>query len=200
MTRQEMKTRAKASLGNGIFQNKWMMALLVCLINYLVTGAAGSLIPGIGAVVVTGPLGFAVAYMFLKQARDNEAMNLNDLLAGFTKDFGGTLLIGLMTSLFVALWSILLIVPGIIKSYAYSMAYYIKADHPDYDWRACMNGSQDMMRGHKMELFVLDLSFIGWYIVGAMCMGIGTLWVTPYHNATRAQFYESLRGTPAIEG
>lgn len=193
MTRYEMKERAKQSLGGGIFQSKWVMAMVVCLIQGAVIGAVSTSLLGVGSVLVLGPLTFAVSYMFLKQARDGENMSLNHLLIGFTGDFAGNLVLGLMISIFVALWSLLLVIPGIVKTYGYAMAYYVKADHPEYDWRACMHASENMMRGHKMELFVLDLSFIGWYIVGGLCAGIGTLFVVPYHNAARTQFYENLR-------
>ena len=97
-----------------------------------------------------------------------------------------------MQAIFIFLWSLLFIIPGIVKSYSYAMCMYVKSDHPDYDWRACLDTSRQLMQGNKWRLFVLDLSFIGWYIVGAMVVGIGTLWVTPYHQATRAQFYEAL--------
>ena len=106
---------------------------------------------------------------------------------------------GLMSSLFVLLWSLLLLIPGIVKSYAYEMIYYIKADHPEYDWRACLKESQKMMKGHKGELFMLDLSFLGWYLVGALCLGIGDLWVIPYHEAAKAQFYLNLKGQRVYE-
>ncbi|MEE1279133.1 MAG: DUF975 family protein, partial [Acutalibacteraceae bacterium] len=57
----------------------------------------------------------------------------------------------------------------------------------------CIKASMALMEGHKMDLFILDLSFIGWYIVGSLCFGIGNLWVAPYHQATHAQFYESIK-------
>ena len=115
------------------------------------------------------------------------------MFKGFSSDFGQNLLIGLMTAIFTALWSLLLIVPGIVKAYSYSMVYYIKADHPEYDWRQCIAESQAMMNGHKMDLFILDLSFIGWMIVGSLCLGVGTLWVSAYMEAARAHFYESIQ-------
>lgn len=83
--------------------------------------------------------------------------------------------------------------------YAYSMAYYIKLDHPDYGWKACIDESRRLMDGHKWEKFVLDLSFLGWIIVGSLCLGVGTLWVTPYMEATNAQFYEYVRCCPRME-
>ena len=129
----------------------------------------------------------------MKQARDHQPMDLGDMFKGFSSDFGQNLLIGLMTAIFTALWSLLLIVPGIVKAYSYSMVYYIKADHPEYDWRQCIAESQAMMNGHKMDLFILDLSFIGWMIVGSLCLGVGTLWVSAYMEAARAHFYESIQ-------
>ncbi len=193
MTRQEIKARAKDQLGNNLFCNAWLFAVLACFIFSVICSVAGSIIVGIGAVIVTGPLSFGLNYLFLKQARDHQPMDLGDMFKGFSSDFGQNLLIGLMTAIFTALWSLLLIVPGIVKAYSYSMVYYIKADHPEYDWRQCIAESQAMMNGHKMDLFILDLSFIGWMIVGSLCLGVGTLWVSAYMEAARAHFYESIQ-------
>ena len=193
MTRQEIKARAKDQLGNNLFCNAWLFAVLACFIFSVICSAAGSIIVGIGAVIVTGPLSFGLNYLFLKQARDHQPMDLGDMFKGFSSDFGQNLLIGLMTAIFTALWSLLLIVPGIVKVYSYSMVYYIKADHPEYDWRQCIAESQAMMNGHKMDLFILDLSFIGWMIVGSLCLGVGTLWVSAYMEAAHAHFYESIQ-------
>ena len=157
-----------------------------------IVGAAGSILPGVGALVVTGPMLYAQKYAFLAQAREGRGIDLNDLFRGFRDDFGGTLLISLLSGLFIFLWSLLLFIPGIVKAYAYSMVYYVKADHPEYGWRECLDESQHLMTGHKWEKFVLDLSFIGWGIVGSLCLGVGTLWVMTYMAATEAQYYEYL--------
>ena len=192
MDRAELKARARAQLGGGIFQNLWMMGLAVCLLVGLLESAAATILPAIGALIVIGPLEYGQAYIFLKQARDRQPVQLGDMFCGFQDDFGGTFLIGFLTQLFVALWSLLFLIPGIVKSYAYSMAYYVKLDHPDYGWKACIDESRRLMDGHKWEKFVLDLSFIGWGIVGSLCLGVGTLWVMTYMAATEAQYYEYL--------
>lgn len=192
MTISEIKAAARAQLKNKIFGNYWMIALAVCLIDSAIVAAASSIIPGIGSVLISGPLSFGVSYVFLKQARDGQDMNVGDMFSGFKSDFGGTLLIGLMSSIFVLLWSLLFIIPGIIMGYAYSMAYFIKVDNPEYNWNQCIKGSKEMMRGHKWDLFVLDLSFIGWAIVCLFTLGIGFLWLTPYIQAARTQFYDSI--------
>ncbi len=149
-----------------------------------IVGAAGSILPGVGALVVTGPMLYAQKYAFLAQAREGQALTSTICSRGFRDDFGGTLLISLLSGLFIFLWSLLLFIPG--------MVYYVKADHPEYGWRECLDESQRLMTGHKWEKFVLDLSFIGWGIVGSLCLGVGTLWVMTYMAATEAQYYEYL--------
>ena len=74
------------------------------------------------------------------------------------------------------------------------MAYYIMNDHPEYTPKECLSESEKIMKGNKSKLFCLDLSFIGWYIVGALCLGVGVLWVYPYHYTARADFYNELIG------
>lgn len=192
MTRSEWKSAARARLGGGIFKDQWLMAVVFCLVVSAIIGAAGSILPGLGALVVTGPMLYAQKYGFLALAREGRSIDLNDTFVGFRSDFGGTLLIGLLSGIFIFLWSLLLVVPGIVKAYAYSMVYYVKADHPEYGWRECLDESQRLMMGHKWEKLVLDLSFIGWGIVGSLCFGVGSLWVMAYMAATEAEYYKYL--------
>lgn len=142
--------------------------------------------------VLVGPITYGYSAMYLKQARNGQIMQFTELFNGFKEDFLQTFLIGLMTAIFTALWSLLLVIPGIVKAYSYSMAYYVKADNPNLAWNECINESKAMMKGHKADLFIQDLSFIGWAIVGAICLGIGSFWVVPYKMATHAQFYNEL--------
>ncbi|MBO4989355.1 MAG: DUF975 family protein [Clostridia bacterium] len=193
MTRIEIKEKAKAQLGGKIFGSKWLIALVVDLIVTVILGAGAGVTLGLLIIVLTGVMNYGHAYVYLKNARDGEQMEIGDVFKGFNSDFGDLFLLGFMQSLFIALWSILLVVPGIVKSYSYAMAYYLKVDHPEMNWKDCITESRNLMQGHKWELFVLDLSFIGWYIVGALCLGVGTLWVSPYHNSARALFYESIK-------
>ena len=222
VSRKELKARAKAQLGGGIFTSRWLTALAVCLIasvifalcslpgsfstlvqnvkslssgsfeNISISFSVGSGLGTVLLIVLTGPITYGKDRMFLKQARDSEDMAFADLFKGFTEDLGGNILISLAATLFCFLWSLLFVIPGIVKAYAYSMAFYVKADHPDYDWKHCINESKRLTKGYKGALFVLDLSFIGWYIVGALCFGVGTFWVTPYAEATKAHFYQNL--------
>ena len=191
MTRQEIKAKAREQLGGSLFAQNWLYAILVLLIFGAITGALSFTF--VGSIIVAGPLTYGLSLIFLKLARTKDPINIGDVFKGFTDDFGGTFLLGLMQAIFIFLWSLLFVIPGIIKSYAYSMAFYIKIDHPDYDWKKCLEASEEMMKGHKMELFILELSFIGWIIVGSLACGIGTLWVSPYMMASFTNFYESIR-------
>lgn len=93
------------------------------------------------------------------------------------------------------LFYLLLIIPGIIKSYAYSMVPYILSDNPEIDHKRALELSTQMTDGHKWDMFVLDLSFIGWYLLGMLAFGFGVLFVNPYVDATKAQLYLTLRKT-----
>lgn len=197
------RANARAQLGGGIFQNNWLMALVVCLLQGLILGVAGG-IPGLGAVAalfLNGFLAFGICRVFLQLVRSQkDTVEIGDLFSG-TDQFMSLFVLNLLVGLFTFLWSLLFIVPGIIKSYAYSMAFYIKHDHPEYDWKQCIDESRRMMDGHKWQLFCLDFSFIGWALLGLLCCGIGTLWVTPYQTAARTNFYENLKALydPEIE-
>ena len=189
MDRTVLKANARKQLGGGIFQTPWLMALLVVLIEGAILSAVS--FTGIGTIILMGPITYGVSKVFLRLVY-GEPIKLETMFDGFKDDFGGTLLLGLMQTIFIALWTLLFIIPGIIKSYSYAMAFFIKVDHPDYDWSACLKGSEAMMKGHKGELFVLDLSFIGWIIVSMFTLGIGLFWVSPYMECTRANFYACL--------
>ncbi|GAA0736372.1 DUF975 family protein [Clostridium oceanicum] len=99
----------------------------------------------------------------------------------------------LLRSVYLYLWYLLLVIPGIIKTYSYRMVPYILADNPYIGYNRAIELSNEMTRGQKWDMFVLDLSFIGWYILGALAFGVGTLFVNPYANSTLAELYLSLR-------
>jgi hypothetical protein len=95
--------------------------------------------------------------------------------------------------LFTFLWSLLLIIPGIIMGYAYSMMPYLLADNPTLDYRRAMELSKAMTAGQKWDIFVLDLSFLGWYLLGMLLCCVGVVFVAPYAQATKAELYVTLR-------
>lgn len=201
MNNAELKQRARAQLGGRIFGTGWLYAVLVVMLQSAVIGI-GNRGRGMGLAVlllVGGPLSCSAARMFLKQSADGQPMDLHDLAAGFTEDFGGSFLLNLMQNIFIVLWSLLLVVPGIVKALGWSMSFYVRAEHPDYTWRQCLDASAALTNGYKGEIFLLHLSFIGWYIVGALCLGVGELWVQAYVQATMAQCYNWLKARQTEE-
>lgn len=197
MTRQELKEKTKQQLGKDLFGKKWLMMLVAILIADGIIAAATSIIPGIGGLALYGIVQIGLTIVLLEFVRNGKDVNISDLFKGFSDKFFDYFLLGFMESLFIALWSLLFVIPGIVKTYAYSMAFFIKHDNPDYTWSQCLKESQRMTNGKKGELFMLDLSFIGWYIVGSLCLGVGTLWVAAYHETAKANFYENLKAEEA---
>lgn len=189
--RAQIKLNPKAQLQNNIFSKTWLMALVALLIYSIIYSLSGYLV--VGPLILGGPLMIGVSLVFIKIARGYQDVDLGDLFVSFSNRFVQDLLLGLMIAIYTFLWSLLFVIPGIIKSYAYSMAYYISLDHPEYTWQQCIDESVKMTNGHKGELFVLDLSFIGWYLLGYLCCGIGMFFVMPYHMTAKANYYEALR-------
>ncbi len=200
MTRAELKRNAREKLGGKLLGPNWVNAVLVMVIFYILTAAING-IAGFGTLimlVIGGPLSYGVAKLFLQQCDNGQKMNPMDIFKGLYEDFGGNFILYLLRYVFIALWSLLLIIPGIVKMYSYSMAFLVKADHPSYDWRECLDASKELTRGHKWKLFILDLSFIGWEIVGCLCFGIGTFWVNAYREATIAEYYRYFESNRVI--
>ncbi len=99
----------------------------------------------------------------------------------------------LLREIRILLWTLLFIIPGIVKGYAYCMVPYILADNPYLSPKRAIELSNQMTMGHKGEIFVLELSFLGWYLLGALACGIGVVFVNPYHDSTLAELYIHLR-------
>jgi len=144
------------------------------------------------AIFLVNPLTFGFYIALLKFYRD-EDKNTIDRTFDVFKNYGKVLAITLLTSIYTLLWALLLIIPGIIKAYSYSMSFYIMNDNPELTADEAINQSMKMMDGYKMKLFLLDLSFILWYLAGIITLGIGLLWVIPYHYSARAAFYVELK-------
>lgn len=191
MNRAEIKARARQNLGGGIFKNEWLMAVLIIFIVGIISSVASMIY--IGPIILCGPIMVGMASCFLNASRESKAVDISEFFSEGFSDFGRNFLVGLMTSIFTALWSMLFVIPGIVKAYSYGLAGYIAKDHPEYSWKECIDESKELMNGHKMELFILDLSFIGWYLVGSIIV-VGTLWTSAYHYAARTEFYRSLTG------
>lgn len=193
MVAADYRAKARESLGNSIFGNQWMMALALCLVYGVIVGVAGSFTSGIVTFIVIGPMTIGLSSSLLTSSRNKTAADIGEMFsAGFKENFGRALLIGLLKSVFICLWTCLFVIPGIIKAYSYGMAEYIAVDHPEYTWKECIDASKELMNGNKWRLFCLDFSFIGWAFVSMLTCGLGSLWVVPYQNMARVEFYRDL--------
>lgn len=193
MNRIELKNRAKQSLtGN------WGAAIL----GLVIYGAIVSLLSttGVGSFV-TGlvSLGYISLYISLLRGK---TPTFEGSISAITENIGTKFVSTLLVMLYTFLWSLLFIIPGIVKSYSYAMTPYILLDRPELSATDAIKESEKMMNGHKMELFILDLSFIGWILLSMLTCGILVLYVEPYMMATKSAFYLELKGPdpePAVE-
>ena len=186
-------------------QGVWGQMALACFIYYIIILLASLIfseanpisynitntIMTIAISLIAGPFALGFAGYFLKRVRDEE-IALRNIFDGFKRFMPGVLVMCLMY-LFIILWSLLLIIPGIIKGFGYSMAFLIMYDNPDIKPREAIKQSQIMMKGYKGKLFGLYFSFFGWMLLGIFTMGIGYLWLYPYMQLSVTNFYENLK-------
>ena len=118
---------------------------------------------------------------------------VNDLFKGF-KNYGGVLGVYILQNIYIALWSLLFVIPGLVKTYSYAMSLYIINDNPNKGIKDCITESRKMMDGNKWKLFCLDFSYIGWYLLSGFTFGILLLWVLPKHEYARYLFYLKVSG------
>ncbi|MFC5449699.1 DUF975 family protein [Paenibacillus aestuarii] len=140
------------------------------------------------------------ATQYYKQAAQSD-VNMNYLGFAFSKGKYGAIVKAMFWRwLLNFLWTLLLIIPGIVKSYAYSMVPFILGDNPNVGTKRAVELSNRMTRGHKWKMFVLDLSFLGWYLLGVIALFIGVLFVLPYYYSTKAELYLVLRQQALYDG
>jgi uncharacterized membrane protein len=140
--------------------------------------------------VIQGPVlvGFLAYFLGVSDGRPR----VEDLFSGF-RYFFKSFFVVLLSSIFIFLWSLLFVVPGIIAAYRYSMAYFVIVDDPDCGPLEALQRSKEMMVGRKWKLFCLQLRFLGWAILCSMTLGLGYLWLVPYMMTSYARFYEDVR-------
>ena len=149
------------------------------------------LICGLLRILVINPLEVGCRSFFVRNAEAPAA--LGELGRGFSP-YGRSVGTMFLRGLFQFLWSLLFVIPGIIKHYSYRMVPYILADQPELSGTAAITRSREMMNGQKWNAFVLDLSFLGWHILSALTLGIlGVFYVNPYQAATNAELYHELK-------
>ena len=193
------KNRALSAL-----ENKWGNFVLITFVYGFIIGITQVLsgdkdspailhLIGLVLFILALPLTWGFQTLFLGAVRGGEA-TAKDMFEGYNKElFSRVLTTTLLYYVYVFLWSLLLLIPGCIKSYSYAMTPYILKDNPEMKNNAAIEESMRMMDGHKLELFLLDLSFIGLAILSILTCCIGFLWLVPYMNMARVNFYEDLK-------
>jgi uncharacterized membrane protein len=198
----EFKIKAKEKL-NG----NWPTLIIITLIVFIVTGMGsenvkdlpsgvsvsyrgniGSLI----SLILSGPIALGVANFYLRLVEKSE-VRIERFFDGF-KNFLNAFILHVVTTLFIVLWTLLFIIPGIIAAIRYSMAFLIMSENPDTTPMEAINKSKILMAGHKMEYFSFLISFIGWVLVGLITFGLGFFYLYPYFNASKIYFYKTLLG------
>lgn len=150
-------------------------------------------------LLFVGPLEMGLSQYFLENRKNQKGNSLRNLFFAFDRDhYLNTVVVFFMRNLFIVLWALLLIIPGIIKSYAYTFVPWIMAENPQMKYQEALALSTKMTDGQKTKIFVLDLSFIGWYLLGALALGLGTPLVTTYHKATVTELYLTLAGRDTV--
>ncbi len=191
-TRAEIKAQAKEQL-----KGKVWMFFLVTLIVYAISFAL-AFIPVVGAIatyIIVPPLSVGMIMVYL-DVTYGDNVDIATLFKGFNM-MGKSIALFLLILLFTMLWSLLFVIPGIIKSYSYSMAFYILAENPEMTAREALNESKLIMNGHKMDFFVLQLSFILWALLTMVTFGIASIYVMPYQQLTFTNFYHNIKRQPA---
>ncbi len=145
---------------------------------------------GLAAFLLGGVLQLGYATFLLKQY-DHQQTEFNDLFSQFHR-FGQGFAQMFLRGLYSFLWTLLFIIPGIIAAYRYAMTPYIMAEHPELTASEAIDRSKYLMEGHKWDLFVLRLTFLGWDFLAALSLNIGNLWLNPYKNAAEAAFYRKI--------
>jgi uncharacterized membrane protein len=146
---------------------------------------------GFAAFLIGGVVQMGYARFLLNQ-HDGKEFHFGNLFSMFDY-FGTGFAQHFLRSLYTMLWTLLFIIPGIMKGYSYAMTPFVLAEHPELTASQAIQRSEDMMDGHKGELFTLDLSFLGWIILAAVTLNLGNLALNPYRNAAYAAFYRRLQ-------
>lgn len=163
--------------------------------RFILTGGVGLQLI---SIFVISTMEIGCDKFFLRNAM-NQAQ-LGQVLDGFRVNYGRNVLTMFLVRLYTVLWTLLFVIPGIVKGYSYMLVPYILADTPEISRKEAIALSQQLMDGHKMDAFILELSFLGWYLLSAMTAGIvGIFFVNPYFHATQAEFYLALRYNRYIE-
>jgi uncharacterized membrane protein len=188
MDNVELMALARAHL-----RGNWDIMAGTFLIYLVITGIL-SVVPVLGllaGLLVSGPLLVGLHILALSTIRDRE-IALAQLFDGFTF-FTLSMFTYLLMLLFICLWTLLLIIPGLLAMLSYSMTFFILADDHAIDPREAIRKSKELMAGHRWKLSCLAGRFTGWFLLGILTLGVGFIWIGPYFMTTMALFYDDIR-------
>jgi uncharacterized membrane protein len=189
MNRAELKNQAKKAIDGNIF-----MLLAITLLVGAATSILTYITLGLGALFVAGGIQMSMTAIYLRMLAKKKKPEIEELKFGFVNGNYARGLEGyLRYTIFTALWSMLFVIPGIIKGIAYSQMFYLMADDSKLSAGDAQKKSMEMMDGRKAEYFVLGLSFIPWLLLVCATFGIAVIFVGPYMNATFAAYFEGLK-------
>lgn len=144
--------------------------------------------------IIVGPVGVGTATVYIDLVRGEGRVKIGKFFYGF-RNLLSNFLLGAMYILQVALWSLFFVIPGIYVAYSYALVFHVKRDNPNYNWKQCFDESERLMNGRRLKLFTLQISHIGWFIVGVAFVFIGTFWAEPYLHTSTAIFYEEAKAS-----
>lgn len=170
----------------------WILPMLMTFFGTVLL--FGGILHLILRIFVLNPLEMGGRRFFIVDRAENGRASTGELVSGFSVQYMNVVKTMFLRDLYVFLWSLLFVIPGLVKSYSYRMVPYILAESPDMDTREAFRLSREMMDGSKWRVFVYDLSFIGWYLLDAMTFGIlGLFFVDPYKSTADAELYAQIR-------
>lgn len=174
-------------------QGKWDVAIGTIVVYLIITGVV-QLIPFVGVfigLIINGAIALGLALFSLAISRNHQP-KVEQLFEGFN-NFATAIVTNILLVVFTLLWTLLLIIPGIIAALSYSMTFYILADNPTIGAMEAIDLSKKMMEGNKTKLFRLGLRFFGLGLLCLLTLGIGFLWLIPFMHVTYAKFYEDIK-------
>lgn len=202
MNRAELKSTAKEQL-----RGRWGLAIITVLVSNLIINSYNmfkgvdfvieisenlTLTLNLISLIFGGVVSTGLSKFLLNFTTNREEPKFADLFSQF-KIFFKALGLFILMGIAIILGTLFFIIPGIIVALMFSQAFYILAEDPNKGIFECLEESSNLMHGYKWELFVLQLSFIGWELLAVLTFGIASLWINPYQKVTEANFYLKLK-------
>lgn len=173
----------------------WGIMLLICLLYSIFLALLSYTF--VGTLILGGPLMVGLVSAVLALVRTGNS-RVELLFDGFKDNISKSIVAYLLYTVYLIGWSLLFVIPGVVKSYSYAMTFYLLRDNPSLTPTEAITRSREIMNGNKWRLFCLHFSFIGWILLSLVTCGIGMLFVLPYMQVAQAEFYESIKGEDAV--